>query len=140
VPGGGAYSESTTEFTWACREKSIAKCVELGYKPWDGYTEQLATCVRTLRGDFCGDGTPYTVDGTRLNLYDDVGVQDDTRNWIVEGEWTPDGSRCITRPRYTRFLQAAHERPHCSLNKLRDDCGSFDHGAVIVSELPRDRD
>src|SRR5438094_919702 len=45
VPPTWTYQTSTTQFTWSCRFKTIAKCVELGYKPWTGYTTQLATCV-----------------------------------------------------------------------------------------------
>src|SRR5438045_2584415 len=40
------YSPSTTQFTLACRGKTIAKCVELGYRTYKGYTDQLTSCVR----------------------------------------------------------------------------------------------
>ncbi len=136
VPGGGAYTASTSDFTFACRTKTIAKCVELGYKPWNGKLTQLETCVRLLRGDFCGDGTPYTADGTLLNLYDNVGVQSDTHSWMVEAEWTPAGASCITKPRYTRFDQVLGIKPPCALDKLKDACGNFATGAVLIDELP----
>src|SRR5687768_10657652 len=59
VVGGGAYTPSTTQFTFACRGRSIAKCVELGYGS-TAHATQLATCVRILRGDYRGDGTTDT--------------------------------------------------------------------------------
>src|SRR5689334_207588 len=61
VAGGGAYTASSTTFTFACRAKTIAKCVELGYKTTLGRTPQLVSCVRMLRGDYCGNGTAGTV-------------------------------------------------------------------------------
>ena len=136
VVGGGAYTPSSSNFTFACRGRTIAKCVELGYGAAPGDTAHLETCVRLLRGDFCGDGTPYTADGATLNLYDNIGRQHDTEQWMVEGEWTPAGARCITKPRYTRFDQILGIKPPCALEKLKDDCGHFNNGAVLVDELP----
>ena len=136
VPGGGAYTPSSSDFTFACRGRTIAKCVELGYRAEPGDTAHLESCVRLLRGDFCGDGTPYTADGTTLNLYDNIGLQADTNEWMVEGEWTPAGAICITKPRYTRFDQVLGIKPPCALEKLKDACGNFNSGAVLVDELP----
>ncbi len=137
VAGGGAYSPTATSFTLACRGKSIAKCVELGYKPWKGFAKQLASCVRLLRGDFCGDGTPYTIDGHLVNLYDNVGVQRDTEAWVVEAEWTPNGARCISSKRATRFYEAA-VRPTCfeSLPQTTACGTTFRNGAVLIDEIP----
>ena len=142
VSGGGAYSTSTSHFTIACQAKTIAKCVELGYKPWTGYTSQLTSCVRLLRADYCGDGTPYTVDGQTLNLYDNVGVQADTEAWAVEGEWTPSGARCVTSVSGTRGYKTgsfANGTPSCFSNVLfvTPTCGlTFVNGAVLIDELP----
>ena len=136
VPGGGAYTSSTSMFSWACRGKSIAKCVELGYKPWTGYTAQVASCVRLLRADYCGDGTPHTVDGQLVNLYDNVGIQTDTQRWTVEAEWTPAGARCLTRTGVTRFLELGLPTPPCAAALSRAvSCGPFGNGAVLVDEI-----
>src|SRR5262249_23315215 len=84
VPGGGAYHPGNSQFTLVCKGSSIAKCVELGYKPWLGHEATLAACVRALRADYCGDGTSYTVDGTIVNLYDRDGVVADRAPWVIE--------------------------------------------------------
>ncbi|MEJ7603213.1 MAG: ADYC domain-containing protein, partial [Kofleriaceae bacterium] len=105
VAGGGAYTTSTTQMTFACRGKAIAKCLEFGYKPWTGRVNQLAACTRMMRGDFCGNGHSYTVDGTQLNLYDNVGLQSDTAAWVKEAEWTINGARCVNLNVRPRFLQ-----------------------------------
>ncbi len=145
VPGSwsatAAYTESATEFTFACRGTSVAKCVELGYKPWSGYGDQLASCVRMLRGDYCGDGESHTANGTVLNFYDNVGVQLDTEAWVVEGEWTPAGARCVTKDANTRYLQRlVAPRPACLETLVHKSCGkTFADGTVLVSELPKPR-
>nr|MBA3819806.1 pentapeptide repeat-containing protein [Deltaproteobacteria bacterium] len=137
VTGGGAYTATPSSFTFACRGKTIAKCVEFGYKIWTGKTPELTSCVRLMRGDFCGNGTPYTVDGTTLNLYDHAGIQTDTNSWMVEGEWTPNGARCITQPRLSRFQQQLGVTPPCAASLSGGaTCGSFANGGLLISELP----
>jgi hypothetical protein len=140
VPGGGAYS--ATDMTLACRNKTIAKCVELGYKQSTGHQPQLESCVRALRGDYCGNGSPYTVNGQTLNLYDNAGVQLDTQAWSPEAEWTPGGARCISSVQETRFFTNAL-LPVCLLKSSKTvnsskNCGSvgFSNGAILITELP----
>lgn len=139
VAGGGAYQPGASDFTFACRGSSIAKCVELGYKPWLGYDAELAACVRALRADYCGDGTSYTVAGTDVNLYDDVGVEPDTNDWTIEAAWTADGAACVTSAQATRFAQVAHQTPSCwgAALKAKTSCGAEFTGSVqIITELP----
>jgi len=136
VAGGGAYTASTTKFTFGCRLTAIAKCVEMGYKPWRGYTTHLASCTRALRGEFCGDGQPYTVDGTTINIYDAVNVQADTEAWDVEGEWSPAGAACISSKKVTRFYQATAVRPTCLETLKLKTCPGLGSVAKIRTELP----
>jgi hypothetical protein len=139
VAGGGAYNAVANDFTLACRGSSIAKCVELGYEPWNGNARELAACVRALRADYCGDGTSYTVSGTLVNLYDDAGIEPDNEPWTVEAAWTPDGAACITAAQNTRFSQVAHQTPSClgTTLKAQASCGSgFTCNVRIITELP----
>lgn len=138
VPGGGSYTPNSSQFTLACRGSSIAKCVELGYKPWRGDSPELAACVRALRADYCGDGTPYTVDGTLVNLFDDAGVRIDAIDWVPEAEWTPDGARCISKKTETRFNEVLGQTPTCYPRTLKPQksCGTgFGDGAQVITEL-----
>ena len=131
------YATSATQFTWACRGKTIGKCVELGYKTYKGYADHMATCVRLLRGDYCGNGSAYTVDGTLLNLYDNVGVQADAENWHPEGEWTPAGARCININFSYRYDLTAGKDPSCAKKAKSTACGTtFRNGALLIDELP----
>jgi hypothetical protein len=122
----GAWSDDGGSFTFACRAASIAKCVELGYKTWDGFGDHQHACVRMLRADYCGDGTPHTVNGTPINIYDNAGVQADTESWAVDAEWGPDGALCFDHYR-------GGSLPSCS-QKQSSSCGSFASGALLIDE------
>ena len=125
--GGGSWSDDGTQFTFACRHASIAKCVELGYEPWKGYGDELLSCVRMLRADYCGDGISYTVNGTLINVYDGVGIQTDTESWPVDATWTPDGAGCLNHHR-------GGSQPACYAEKYSATCGGFSGGNDLVSE------
>jgi len=139
VSGDSArYSASTTQFTLACRARTIAKCVELGYKTYNGYTTQLTTCVRLLRGDYCGSGNANTVDGTTLNLYDNVGVQADTQTWVAEAEWTPSGARCINSQNKRTLRARAVQGPQVREgHRDRDLRLGLHQRRVLIDELPQ---
>ena len=133
----GTYAASSSNFTFACRAKTIAKCVELGYKTTKGYADQLASCVRLLRADYCGTGVSNTIDGTLLNLYDNVGVQLDTEPWSPEAEWTPAGARCINTNNNVRYQLTGTVDPSCAKKEMTATCGtSFVKGAILIDELP----
>jgi hypothetical protein len=138
VPGGGAYHPQTANFTVACADSAIAKCLELGYKPWTGHGAEAAACVRAMRGDFCGDGAPYTVTGTQIGIFDDAGLQADD-GWEVEAAWTADGAACIVEKSATRFDRFLHETPSCIGRsvKINPSCDmDFRPTVKIVTELP----
>ncbi|XXF78654.1 ADYC domain-containing protein [Myxococcaceae bacterium GXIMD 01537] len=131
--GGGSKVEDPSAFTFACDGAAIAKCVRYGYRPWEGLAAHHQACTRLIRADFCGDGTPYTVDGQWVNLYDDVGTQRDTEAWVTEAEWDEHGARClVSQMRARRPIQCAdgRVRPAC------DAARAFKSGALLVSETP----
>jgi hypothetical protein len=131
VPGvwnlsNAAWSDDGQVFTFACRGATIAKCVEIGYKTWNGLGDHQRSCVRMMRADYCGDGVTYTVTGTAINLYDNAGVQVDTESWPVDAEWTPDGALCFNNYRGGTL-------PACS-HKQSSSCGTWDGGAFLINE------
>ena len=135
---GGSYHAGTADFSIACRGSAIAKCVEPGFKPWRDAIPELAACVRALRADYCGDGTPHTVNGTMVNIFDDRGIQADAVDWVPEAEWTPEGATCVSKKKNTRFDQVTHETPACFPHALKPEnsCGTgFSGGAAIITEL-----
>jgi hypothetical protein len=134
VVGGGAWSESSTTFTLGCRGAGLAKCVELGYKPWKTVGGALLrdhhqACTRMLRADYCGDGTGWTRDGTLINVYDNLGIQSDEAGWNIDAEWTPEGALCADSIR--DFQQGT---PACLDRLEQNDCGGFSSGALLIDE------
>jgi hypothetical protein len=135
VNGGGSWTSSTTAFTFACRGNAIAKCVELGYKPWKTVSGVLLrnhhqACTRMIRADYCGDGKSWTTDGTPINIYDALGIQTDAATWPIDAEWTTSGARCIN---HTRTFGTQTGKPTCFSSKA-GACGSFSYGALVIDE------
>ena len=115
APTGGSHIEDPSVFTFACEGYVLAKCAEFGYAPWRSVTECAAggacasrslsafheACTRLLRADYCGDGTATTRDGTRVDMWDDFGLQDDEEPaWSLEAEWTTHGAACVDETRW----------------------------------------
>ncbi len=134
VTGGGAWSPSSSAFTFGCRGAALAKCVEHGYEPWATVSstplrDHHQACTRMMRADYCGDGTAWTKSGTLINLYDDLGIQTDSTSWRIDAEWLPDGALCIDKRRDFR-----RGKPSCWHEKKKNSCGSFDRGALLINE------
>jgi hypothetical protein len=141
---GGDWSASSTQFTFGCRSAALGKCVELGYKPWAMHNgvplrPYHQACTRMIRADYCGDGTPWTTNGRRINLYDGIGIQSDTQNWVFEAEWTDTGARCISLERVTDLKNIFGTVSSCVLFRtLPLLCGAksdFQRGVLIMDEF-----
>jgi hypothetical protein len=144
---GGDYIADSTMFTLGCRGLgAIAKCVEMGYKPWatrsvcSGKTctsvplrDHHLACTRMVRADYCGDGLSHTLDGTEINVYDEVGVQADRANWYIDAEWDPDGAACI--PVDHAILRTERDPTGaCADLYEHAGCGDLSAGGVLVDE------
>jgi hypothetical protein len=138
VTGGGSYTTSTSVFTFACRHYAIEKCIEFGYAPWkntNGTTLQNAwvACTRMLRADYCGDGTPNTVDGTIIDVYDRYNIQTVSMPaWPVEAEWGTAGANCLTPNVKDRYVLAGNPTPSCYAAKAKTGCGSFTSASTYL--------
>lgn len=121
----GNFQDRPELVTFACTSGAIAKCIRFGYKPWksvggQSLVDHHRACVRMVRADYCGDGTSHTKDGTRIDLWDEVGVQrrDEipTQPEVFEAAWSPDGAVYLARPRWSEDV--AHVVARCP-EKLR---------------------
>jgi hypothetical protein len=139
VPTGGAHVDDPARFTFACGGGAIVKCINLGYRPWatkDG--EPLApyhqACTRMLRADYCGDGSSYTQNGNRVNMYDPLGIQQDTEHWVFEANWDENGARCFYP------LNRSHAGIPCYDQRVELFCGtdlsSHTIGIRLTNETP----
>ena len=143
TPTGGAHADDAGVFTFACEGYALAKCVELGYAPWrtvtecDGADDCAArslspfhqACTRMLRADYCGDGTATTRDGTRVDLWDDFGIQTDgAPTWDLEAEWSPAGAVCVEETRWPTIEDdgasvQTYIQDHCPSRWQTPGCG-----------------
>jgi hypothetical protein len=140
---GGSWTASNDSFTFACRGTALTKCVELGYKPWQtaggvSLRDHHQACTRMLRADYCGNGQPGTLNGWKVNLYDQIGLQGDTESgaeWVFEARWTASGAICVDEYRALELVVSG-DLPTCALDKIRTDCsaGGFASGTLIRSE------
>lgn len=115
VPGSWAEDRfvrgAPGEFTFACTAGARGKCLRLGYLPWaatlagESMAPYHAACTRMMRADYCGDGTPHTVIGMQVQLFDRAGIipQIDRDFGSFEAAWGPDGAACIAHARVSAF-------------------------------------
>jgi hypothetical protein len=125
VPDGGSKEENPTLITFACQGFALYKCIDYGYPPWKTengvkLNNHHQACVRMIRADYCGDGRSWTVDGTIINLYDNLGIQADTEGWPMEAEWNIEGARCLSHQR----IQSLSTVPECSFDRSPAMCGT----------------
>jgi hypothetical protein len=138
VPGGGSKLEDPARFTFACVGGSIAKCALWGYRPWVTHNgvslaDYHQTCTRLVRADYCGTGRSYTQTGNRINLYDELGIQQDTEDWVFEAEWDTNGARCFYP------LNRSHAGIPCYDSRVDQFCGlnlTPDRGVLLRNETP----
>jgi len=139
IAGGGNFAQSSSQFTFACENAAIAKCILWGYRPWAkvGSTRLRPyhqACTRMVRGDFCGDGTPHTVDGNAINLYDALGLQTSTENWVVEAKWGPNGATCFNA--YNRSTQPVTCPSTATPPACTPSANPFADGSLLVNQIP----
>lgn len=115
----GARVEVEGLFSFSCRNAVAAKCVEWGYRPWaEQEGESLASyhqaCTRMARADYCGDGTPHTLEGVTIDIEDqlDTSLQTFESWWPYEAEWNEDGAVCV-RPWNLRLWLTGEAYPSC---------------------------
>ncbi|WP_426756982.1 ADYC domain-containing protein [Myxococcus sp. Y35] len=112
--GQGNRHESTTAFTLGCDSGVIAKCYRWGYRPWlDGahagdVTEAHWACTRMARADYCGQGTSFTQDGTRIRPWDALAPEiisppepgSGPDGLSFEAGWNTQGPACLSHLRW----------------------------------------
>lgn len=114
-PTSGARFDETGVYTLACGNTALGKCAALTYGPWRddeyplvdewrdlGSSKQIdaanlhQACTRMIRADYCGDGTPYTLDGTPIDVFDSYGKNVEwVPWWDLDAIWGPDGALCV---------------------------------------------
>lgn len=149
VPGlwvEGRYRLDNSHFAMSCTGGAQAKCVRWGYKPWanapDGtpMAAHYEACVHMVRADYCGDGVATTKEGTAIDVYDRIGVQqrasgDDFR---FEAGWAPTGAVCVNHARIAQNtdldkLAASCPRLAKALGTQCDEASAAAAGALLFN-------
>ncbi|MFL5252192.1 MAG: ADYC domain-containing protein [Rhodopila sp.] len=108
----GRHLADSHKFTLTCTSGAVGKCVRFGYKPWRSRNEESLwgyhqACVRMMRADYGGDGTPHTRDGTKIDVFDRFGIQKPESSpdeMTFEAAWDQDGAVCVRRTRIPALL------------------------------------
>lgn len=137
----GDHQAVADQFTFACENGAIAKCIKWGYTPWGSKDGKPIgplhqACTRMARADYCGNGRSHTVESTVIDMYDVRGIQQrttqNTPRWPVElarfeAEWAHDGAVCVNRTRDGRTTKA-----------IMDECpGRFEVGVKDLGDGDR---
>lgn len=143
VPGrwddSGAFVEEPGVLTYSCMSGVIAKCVTWGYAPWEVGSELHQTCTRLARADYCGDGVSWTLQGTTIDVYDVLGVEEPVAapELSFEAAWGPDGAICVSAPRYLPLLtDGTVAEPGCFAALPR--CESLDEARALGAMIADD--
>ena len=117
----GDRIESSSLFTFGCTTGVIAKCYRWGYRPWVTAYGDMApvhwTCTRLARADYCGIGVSYTMEGTLINVWDNLPPPGPLLPyeppplllldpWVFEAGWNTGGAVCLSTARWLTSLGA----------------------------------
>ena len=144
---GTLDSSPKTTFELACTAGTQAKCVRHGYAPWlrapDGRSLRPAhdACVLMLRGDYAGNGSPTTREGTRIDISDRWNirtVREYDAAYEFEAGWDAGGAVCVHHPRIRAHVTLAQLEARAP--RLRGRTGAMctrewarAHGALIFN-------
>jgi hypothetical protein len=124
--------------TLACTDGVIAKCAFWGYAPWIVGEPLHQACTRMARADYCGDGMPWTRNGTFIDVTDPQGIQAlaGGPEMSFEAGWDEHGAVCVSAPRYDVLSESGTSvLPPCwqSLPRCEDTAVALEHGARIMN-------
>jgi hypothetical protein len=131
-----AHIDDADVVTYACMDGVIAKCVDWGYAPWLTDASIHASCTRMARADYCGNGTPWTLDGTQIGIFDRIGIRPTSTggDMTFEAAWGPHGALCIAKSRYAIADDAGRTvLPGCFSSLPR--CTGLDDAAAQSASL-----
>jgi hypothetical protein len=99
-----SYADSGDWFNIACAGSATMKLHLNRHTTASATTatsKQRQAMLKMFSGDFCGDGTTYTVHGTKLQWATNTGVAGPVLSGInsFESYWNEDGAVCMTRHR-----------------------------------------
>lgn len=109
------YVAAPERFSVTCVSGVEGKCLRWGYLPWRkapiggaSLAPYYESCIRMARADYCGNDQATTRDGTSIDIYDRVGVQQptpDLGDFHFEAGWGTQGALCVNHARIADNLR-----------------------------------
>src|SRR4051812_21021122 len=119
---GEIVASTDGHFELTCTAGAQGKCLRFGYKPWKMASNRASlrdyynACIHLMRADYAGDGHATTRDGTLIDVYDHIGIQqevpDPHHRFTFEAAFGKNGASCVAHPRV---------REHVTLEQLAQD-------------------
>lgn len=122
------HADQSRWFTIACPGSAADKLRMLGYGPQSNFPganhpatpDQRQATLKMITADYCGNGTSYTANGTRIQWDNADGtVSMAGSHGAVEAVWTKDGALCLESTRISG-VQVACNLPSCASLSLAD--------------------
>lgn len=128
------YGVDPTWFNLGCAGSALAKMALTGHTEaariahsFNTSPLERQTILKMFAGDYCGDGTPYTVAGQPLNWADERGTMkmpallaSPPLQVVREARWTPDGAACLDQPRIDVHWTALGDQTFAANGKVLD--------------------
>lgn len=143
------YVDAPERFSISCLSGVEAKCLRWGYLPWrmapdaeQSLAPYFESCIRLARADYCGNDQPTTRNGTEIDIYDRIGIQQMTpgiEDFDFEAGWAPSGAVCVHHPRIAENLDLAELARTCprlaaaTLGTECDEAMSARSGALLFN-------
>ena len=143
------YIADNARFSLSCTSGVQTKCLRWGYEPWrraprtgESLAPYFEACVRMARADYCGDDRPSTRDGTVIDVYDRIGVQERAAGrpeLRFEAGWSPQGAVCVHHVRIAENAKLGALREQCSRFALAEmgsactESSATQHGALLFN-------
>jgi hypothetical protein len=133
APSQTGDSEPGLPVSFGCTAGAKGKCIMRGYRPWATsaagvpLAPYFEACIRMMRADYCGDGQSNTVEGVRIESWDNLGIQTATPSLPLESAWSATGAVCIARtrvPSLATLTTIVNRCPHL-VPRVRQDCSDI---------------
>ena len=128
-------------FNVACKDDALWKLALMRYVEaartavFDSGPDERTAALRSIRADYCGDGTPMTELGTAIDWMNDLGWLTKDSDGLPEAIWGPDGAVCLGETRIPDLeVPCAAELPPCE--DLLDGWPALGSMLTLVPEGP----
>jgi hypothetical protein len=138
----GNFLADTGSIAFACRGTASAKCIVWGYKPWEevggvSLRNHYQACLAMVRGDYCRNNIPHTVNGTAIDVSDHglpAPRQVSGTNWRVEAQWGVGGAVCFTTPRKLAYPRTSINPCYGTVPSCPADKNTWVAGALLMTQ------